>query len=381
MQKLQLERIELREIELPLKSAFETSFGVTTKRRVALVRVVDASGAAGFGECTAMEQPLYNPESVDTAWSVILGNVVPMLASTGVSQAVDVEDALSAIKGNRMAIAAVETAIWDLEAKMLDKPLWKHLGGTIGEIDCGVSIGLQESPAKLVEVVTREIASGYQRIKLKIKPGKDVAYVEAVRNAFPEIRLSVDANSAYRLEQDVDTMLELDKFKLLMIEQPLAAGDLLDHSKLQSKLTTPICLDESIICLRDAQHALEMDACRIINVKLGRVGGHKAAREIQELARSKGIPVWCGGMLETGIGRAHNIAMSTLAGFTLPGDVSASSRYWHQDIVEPPVTVSEGGTIKVPDIPGIGYAANEAFIQELTTRRADASLKTIGVGA
>lgn len=381
MQKLQLERIELREIELPLKSPFETSFGVTTKRRVALVRVVDASGVAGFGECTAMERPLYNPESVDTAWSVILGNVVPMLASAGVSKAMDVENALSAIKGNRMAIAAVETAIWDLEAKLLDKPLWKHLGGKLNEIDCGVSIGLQESPEKLVEVVTREVASGYQRIKLKIKPGKDVSFVEVVRNAFPEIRLSVDANSAYQLEKDIDTMRELDKFQLLMIEQPLAAGDLLDHSKLQSKLTTPICLDESIICLRDAQHALEMDACRIINIKLGRVGGHKAAREIQELARSKGIPVWCGGMLETGIGRAHNIAMSTLAGFTLPGDVSASSRYWHQDIVEPPVTVSERGTIKAPDTPGIGYAANEEFIEQLTTRRADASLMTISVGA
>ncbi|PYS89126.1 MAG: o-succinylbenzoate synthase [Acidobacteria bacterium] len=381
MQKLQLERIELREIELPLKSAFETSFGVTTKRRVALIRVVDASGVAGFGECTAMERPLYNPESVDTAWSVILSNVAPMLSSAGVSKAEDVENALSAIKGNRMAIAAVETAIWDLEAKLLEKPLWKHLGGTLTEIDCGVSIGLQESPGKLVEVVRREVASGYQRIKLKIKPGKDVSFVAAVRNAFPDIRLSVDANSAYQLEQDVDTMRELDKFGLLMIEQPLAAGDLLDHSKLQSRLTTPICLDESIICLRDAQHALEMDACRIINIKLGRVGGHKAAREIQELALSKGIPVWCGGMLETGIGRAHNIAMSTLAGFTLPGDVSASSRYWHQDIVEPPVTVSERGTIKAPHTPGIGYAPNEAFVEELTTRRADASLKDISVGA
>jgi len=380
MQKLQLERIELREIELPLKSAFETSFGVTTKRRVALVRVVDASGVAGFGECTAMEQPLYNPESVDTAWFVILGNVVPMLAFAGVSKAADVENALSAIKGNRMAIAAVETAIWDLEAKLLGKPLWKHLGGTIEEINCGVSIGLQESPAKLVEVVEREVASGYQRIKLKIKPGKDVSFVAAVRNAFPDIRLSVDANSAYQLEHDVDVMRELDKFDLLMIEQPLAAGDLLDHSKLQSKLTTPICLDESIICLRDAQHALEIDACRIINIKLGRVGGHKAAREIQELAKSKGIPVWCGGMLETGIGRAHNIAMSTLAGFTLPGDVSASSRYWHQDIVDPPVTVTGRGTIKAPDAPGIGYIANDVFIDELTTRRAEAGLKRISVG-
>ncbi|MFL6467365.1 MAG: o-succinylbenzoate synthase [Pyrinomonadaceae bacterium] len=381
MQKLQLERIELREIELPLKTAFETSFGVTTKRRVALIRVIDASGAAGVGECTAMEFPFYNPETVDTAWSIILGTVAPILASAGVSEAAQISGVLDVIKGNCMAIAAVETAIWDLEAKLLGLPLWKHLGGTLTEIDCGVSIGLQESPAKLVEVVTREIESGYQRIKLKIKPGKDVAFVEAVRSAFPKIRLSVDANSAYRLDGDIDTMLALEQFNLLMIEQPLAAGDLFHHSKLQSKLNTPICLDESITSLRDAQQALEIDACRIINIKLGRVGGHKAAREIQELAKLKGVPVWCGGMLETGIGRAHNIAMSTLDGFTLPGDVSASSRYWHRDIVEPPIEVSAFGTIKVPETPGIGYSVDEQFIEELTTRRADANLKNVSVGA
>ena len=381
MEKIQLERIELREIELPLKSTFETSFGVTAKRRVALVRVVDASGSIGFGECTAMELPLFNPESVDTAWSIILACIAPMLASASVVRASDVGNALAAIKGNRMAIAAVETAVWDLEAKMRGEPLWKHLGGLIREIDCGVSIGLQESPAELVELVRREVRSGYQRIKLKIKPGKDVKYVEAVRNEFPEILLSVDANSAYQLCRDTDRIIELEKFDLLMIEQPLAAGDLLDHSKLQRKLKTPICLDESITCLRDAQQALEVDACRIINIKLGRVGGHSAAREIQEFAKSKGIPVWCGGMLETGIGRAHNIAMSTLDGFTLPGDVSASSRYWHKDIVEPPVEVSERGTIKVPDAPGIGYTVDESYIEELTTRRAHANLKTISVGA
>lgn len=368
MTKLQLDRIELREIELPLKNSFETSFGVTTKRRVVLVKVVDGSGATGWGECTAMELPFYNPEYVDGAWCVIVGCVAPILSRSKISNASDVSAALEPIKGNRMAIAAIETAIWDLESRLLNKPLSTYLGGEMTSINCGVSIGLQSSPDELLEIVRGELASGYQRIKLKIKPGKDVDYVAAVRKEFPEILLSVDANSAYRLETDVDIFRRLDDYDLLMIEQPLDAGDLIDHSKLQSKIKTPICLDESITCLRDARQALETGACRIINIKLGRVGGHSEARKIQELARSKNVPVWCGGMLETGIGRAHNIAMSTLGGFTLPGDVSASSRYWHRDIVEKPICVSERGTIDVNGAAGIGFEADEDFIAELTTR-------------
>lgn len=368
MHNLQLEKIELREIEMLLKAPFETSFGITTRRRVLIVQVFDRSGASGYGECTAMERPFYNPETIDSAWSIITGFVGPMLSSASISGSVDVSKAIAAIQGNRMAIGAVEAAIWDLEAKILSKPLWSHLGGTRNEISCGVSIGLQRSPEILMEKVTKEIESGYQRIKIKIKPGQDIELVKAVRQQFPDLILSVDANSAYRLGKDTETLLALDQYDLLMIEQPLEAGDLVDHANLQRQIKTPICLDESITCLRDARQALELDSCRIINIKLGRVGGHASARDIQELAASKNIPVWCGGMLETGIGRAHNIAMSTLKGFTLPGDVSASARYWAEDIVTPPITVSPQGTIQAPTSSGIGYEVNEKLINELKTR-------------
>ncbi|HYJ90606.1 MAG TPA: o-succinylbenzoate synthase, partial [Pyrinomonadaceae bacterium] len=258
---------------------------------------------------------------------------------------------------------------WDLEAKLAEKPLWQHLGGTRSEINCGVSIGLQSSIDVLLEKVSREVDSGYQRIKLKIKPGRDMELVKAVREKYPDILLSVDANSAYRLERDVELLKQLDDFDLLMVEQPLAAGDLVDHAKLQRKLKTAICLDESITCLADAKHAIELGACRIINIKLGRVGGHSEAKAIQEHAADNNIPVWCGGMLESGIGRAHNIAMSTLPGFTLPGDVSASARYWDEDIIVPPVVVDSKGKITVPSAPSIGYAVNEDLVEKLTTRR------------
>ncbi|MCW5956570.1 MAG: o-succinylbenzoate synthase [Pyrinomonadaceae bacterium] len=369
MGELTLQRIELVEIDMPLKHSFETSFGVTTGRRVILVRAIDNNGNAGYGECTAMERPFYNPESVDPAWQVIIKTIAPMLASAGVRTAADVNEVLSPIKGNRMSIAAVETAIWDLEAKIRDVPLHKLLGGSRREISCGVSIGIQANTEVLLEKVAKEIDAGYQRIKIKIKPGKDIDLVEAVRKVYPDILLSVDANSAYELERDLDVMLALDEYGLLMIEQPLTAGDILDHAKLQQKLRTAICLDESISCLRDARQAIEIDACRIINIKLGRVGGHSQAREIQEFAHSKGVPVWCGGMLETGIGRAHNIAMSTLPGFVLPGDVSASARYWKEDIVEPPIEVSSRGTIEVPSGAGIGYTVRESEIERLASRR------------
>jgi o-succinylbenzoate synthase len=365
---LQLDKIELREIEMPLKGAFETSFGVTTSRRVIIVRVFDKTGESGYGECTAMETPFYNHETVDSAWSIISNFVAPMLANAKVSDSGSVAGALERIKGNCMAIGVVETAIWDLEAKLCGQPLWKHLGGSRREINCGVSIGLQKSPEALLESVSRELESGYQRIKIKIKPGHDVELVKAVRREFPEIVLSVDANSAYFLERDAKMLEELDEYDLLMIEQPLAAGDLIEHAKLQRRLKTPICLDESITSLRDAEQALEIEACRIINIKLGRVGGHKSARSIQEYAELRGVPVWCGGMLETGIGRAHNIAMSTLGGFTLPGDVSASSRYWHEDVVVPPVTVSPQGTILAPSSAGIGYDVDERAINGLAIR-------------
>lgn len=366
---LQLEKIELCEIEMPLINSFETSFGIATGRRVLIVRVCDKDGASGWGECTAMNHPFYNHETIDTAWSIITGFVAPMLKEKNISSAEDVSKALAPIQDNRMAIGAVETAIWDLEAVKADVPLWQHLGGTKTEINCGVSIGIQKSPEVLLEVVSRELESGYQRIKLKIKPGQDIELVKIVRRHYPDIQLSVDANSAYRLDDGVKIFEELDDYNLLMIEQPLEAGDLVDHAKLQKRLKTRICLDESITSLRDTRHALELDACRIINIKLGRVGGHSEAKATQSYAENKSIPVWCGGMLETGIGRAHNIAMSTLSGFTLPGDVSASARYWKEDIIEPPVVVSSQGKIGAPTTPGIGYRVKESLIEKLTVKR------------
>jgi len=364
----QLERIELREIELPLKAPFETSFGRTTRRRIMIVKVINKDGATGYGECVASENPFFNHETIDTAWLVTAKHIGSLLARSRVENAAMVNDALAPIRENRMAKAGVEAAIWDLEAKLAGQPLWRHIGGTRTEINCGVSIGLQSSTAALVDKVRCEVESGYQRIKIKIKPGKDVELAAAVRREFPHIKLSVDANSAYRIE-DTPLLKQLDDYDLLMIEQPLTPGDLLDHSELQRALRTALCLDESIVCLANARHAHELDACRIINIKLGRVGGFSEARAIQAYAKEKGMPVWCGGMLEAGIGRAHNIALSTLPGFTLPGDVSASARYWEEDIIEPPVTVSRTGTIKAPAGPGIGFEVNEARIEALTVRR------------
>ena len=366
---LQLEGIELREIELPLKSPFETSFGRTTRRRILIVRALDRGGASGYGECVAAENPFFNHETIDTAWLITAKYIAPLLAAARVERAAQVSGALDPIRENRMAKAGVEAAVWDLEARLSKKPLWQHIGGARDEIACGVSIGIQNSPEALLDIVSRELESGYQRIKLKIKPGKDAQFVEAVRRRFPDILLSVDANSAYRLETDTPLFKRFDDYNLLMIEQPLTPGDLVDHAKLQRELRTAICLDESIVCLANARHAHELGACRIINIKLGRVGGHSEAKDIQSFAQAHGMPVWCGGMLEAGIGRAHNIALSTLPGFTLPGDVSASERYWEEDIIDPPVTVSREGTIKAPTGHGIGYEVNEARIEALTVRR------------
>ncbi len=372
---LHLERLELREIDLPLLSPFETSFGRTTRRRILIVRVFDTSGASGYGECVAAEGPFYNHETVDTAWLITAKYVGPLLTLAGVGTAREVNTALAPIRGNQMAKAGVEAAIWDLEAKLAGRPLWQHLGGVRDEINCGVSIGLQETTEKLIEKVAHELESGYQRIKIKIKPGKDVQLVEAIRARFSDITLSVDANSAYSLNGDLSVVKQLDEYNLLMIEQPLAPGDLIDHARLQREIKTPICLDESIVSLANARHALDLGSCRIINIKLGRVGGHTEVQLIQAHAMEHGIPVWCGGMLEAGIGRAHNIALSTLPGFTLPGDVSASKRYWEEDIIDPPVTVSRKGTIKAPKTPGIGYEVDEARVEALTVRRETIRLK------
>jgi O-succinylbenzoate synthase len=366
---VKITQIELREIRLPLVHFFETSFGRTTERRILLVRVRDREGAEGWGECTAGEGPFYSEEWAESAWTVIETFLAPMTVGREAESASRIGELTRAVRGHRMAKAAIETACWDLEAKRAGVPLWKHLGGTRTEIASGVSIGIQDSPEQLLDKIAREVEAGYQRIKIKIKPGWDAAIVERVRAKFPDIPLMVDANSAYTLA-DAPLFRRLDEFNLMMVEQPLAHDDMVDHAELQRQIKTPVCLDESIRSAADARKAIEMGACRIINVKLGRVGGHAEAKRVEVAARERGIPIWCGGMLESGIGRAHNIAMSTLEGFTLPGDVSASARYWEEDVIDPPVVVSSRGTITPPEKPGIGFDVKEKRVDALTVRRA-----------
>ena len=363
---MKIESIAVREIRMQLKSPFETSFGSAFDRRILLVEVI-ADGVSGWGEVTAMEMPMYNSETTDTAWHVISDFLAPHLVGKTVATAADLPGMLEHVRGHQMAKSGIENALWDVESQQKKIPLAKLLGGTLTEIASGVSLGIRENPATLVKTVEKELASGYQRIKLKIKPGKDIDYVAAVRKEYPNILLSVDANSAYRLE-DVAHLRELDAYNLLMMEQPLNWDDIHAHAKLQSQIATAICLDECIFNARHALTAIELKACRIINIKLGRVGGHTEARLVQQVSRDHGIPVWCGGMLETGIGRAHNIAMSSLAGFTLPGDVSASARYYKDDIVEPEITVTSKGTIPIPTTPGLGYAIRPELIDQLTVR-------------
>lgn len=363
---MKIETIVLREIRMRLKSPFETSFGTTQNRRILLVEVV-ADGATGWGEVTTSETPGYNPETTDTAWHIISDFIAPLLIGKNLKSASEFPDLVSHIRGHEMAKGGVENALWDAEAKLAGVPLFRLLGGIKEEIACGVSLGIRENPESLVAKVEEELSSGYQRIKLKIKPSKDYEYVAAVRRRFPNILLSVDANSAYRLDDAVG-LAKLDDFGLLMMEQPLYWDDIYTHAKLQLLIKTPVCLDECIHHTRHAETAIELKACRIINIKVGRVGGHTEARKMQKACMERGVPVWCGGMLESGIGRAHNIAMSTLPGFTLPGDVSASRRYWDEDIIEPEVTVTAKGTIRTPTSAGIGYEVRHDHVEALTVR-------------
>ena len=370
---MKIERIELREIRLPLVAPFETSFGVTTGRRIILVTVF-SEGMAGWGECTCNEGPFYNHEGTDMAWIVLRDFAAPYTLGREIEGAAEGGRLTVRIRGNRMARAAIETAIWDLEAKSKGVPLWKMLGGTLVEIPSGVSLGIQETDEALLKKIESELKAGYQRIKLKIKPGRDYEMVRVVRREYPEINLTVDANSAYTL-RDIDLLRRLDEFNLMLIEQPLAYDDIIDHAELQRQIATPICLDESILSVEDARKALSIGACQIINIKLGRVAGHAEAQRIESYCRERGVPVWSGGMLEAGVGRAHNIAMATQAGFVLPGDISASKRYWTRDIIVPEVEVTPRGTIIRRDAPGIGYDIDLKQIDELTVRK-----ETIRVG-
>lgn len=366
---MRVARVELTQIRLPLRVPFETSLGRTTEREIILVRVEDGRGAEGWGECVAEERPLYSEEWTQTAWPALEQVLAPMIIRADVETPASVRTVFSPIRGNRMAKAAIESAVWDLAARRQSVPLWQLLGGTHREIPCGVSIGLQKSNEELLRIIEREVTAGYQRIKIKIKPGRDLDVIEAVRYRYPNLPLMADANSAYTLD-DLPLLKQLDDYDLMMIEQPLAHDDIADHARLQEKIGTPICLDESIRSAADARHAIELRACRIINIKMGRVGGHAEARSIQTLAQTRGVAVWCGGMLEAGIGRAHNIALSTLPGFTLPGDVSASARYWDEDIIHPAVTVSPAGTIVPPAGAGIGFEVKRERIAKLAVRSA-----------
>jgi o-succinylbenzoate synthase len=361
---MRIRKVILREIHMKLITPFETSFGMSDLRRILLVEA-DVDGTSGWGECVAGEDPYYSPETVGTAWLMLREFIWPILKGRDFKCAADVWDLLSPIRGNSMAKGGLESALWDAEARQKGVQLWKLLGGTRTEIPCGVSIGIQPSAEALIAKVEEELSAGYRRIKIKIKPGLDVDRVEALRRKFPKIRLMVDANSAYGLE-DGALLKRLDALDLMMIEQPLGWDDIYSHAVLQRQLKTPICLDECIHSMADARAAIETGACKIINIKLGRVGGHTAARRIHDFCRSKGVPVWCGGMLESGIGRGQNIAMSTLSNFVLPGDVSASSRYWHEDIIVPEVEVTSHGTIMVPEGKGIGYEPRMDRIDSLT---------------
>ena len=369
---IRLEQITLREIGMPLVHFFETSFGRTTERRIVLVEV-QSGGVSGWGEVTAGENPFYNEEWTESAWLILRDFVAPRVLRHDFASASDVAARSAHIRGHLMARGGLEAAVWDLEARMLGKPLYQHIGqGAQGaahrEIPCGVSIGIQDSVPQLLQKIEAELAAGYQRIKMKIKPGWDVDVIREVRRRFPDILLMADANSAYTLA-DAPLLQRLDEFNLMMIEQPLAHDEIIDHAKLQAQLKTPICLDECIRSAHQAEQAIAMDAGRIINIKLGRVGGFAEAKRVHDVAQSAGIPVWCGGMLEAGIGRAHNIALATLPNFTLPGDISASQRYWARDIIHPPVEVTAQGTIAVRDQPGFGYELDREFLDAITVRQ------------
>ncbi len=358
----------LRHVRMPLVHFFETSFGRTEERDIVLVEAV-MDGVSGWGEVTAGENPFYNEEWTGSVWPLLIDYVAPRVLHQTFASASDVGARTAHIRGHNMARGGMEAAVWDLQARLCNQPLWKAIGaGARHEISCGVSIGIQNSVEQLLEKIHAELASGYQRIKIKIKPGWDVDVIRRVRDRFPNIKLMADANSAYTLN-DLERLKALDEFYLMMIEQPLGHDEIVDHAALQAMLDTPICLDECIRSAHHAEQAIKLQAGRIINIKLGRVGGFAEAKRIHDICQAHAIPVWCGGMLEAGIGRAHNIALSTLPNFVLPGDVSASKRYWKRDIVTPPIEVTASGTIKVSDAPGFGYEIDKDYLESLVVRR------------
>ncbi len=361
---MKIERLELRLLKLPLVHFFETSFGRIDEKHFLLVRV-DGEGASGYGECVADVDPFYSAETNDTCRHIIIDFVAPRVVGALFEHPREIFPALKAIRGHNMAKAAVEMAAWDLHATQRGEPLCRALGGVRDRIASGVSVGIQRSLDELTATVGRELAAGYRRIKIKIKPGWDIEAVRAVRARFPDVPLMVDANAAYTLG-DADHLAALDAYDLMMIEQPLDYDDVADHAALQRRLKTPICLDESIKSVAIARQAIAAGACRIINIKPGRVGGFAESIRVHDLCAASGIPVWHGGMLESGIGRAANIHLSTLPNFTLPGDVAASRRYFDPDLIEPPIEVASDGTIAVPAGSGIGVSIQQDRVDRAT---------------
>ena len=364
---MKIENITLTHLRMPLVLPFETSFGRSSERDCILI-TIRAEGLRGYGECVADRDPGYAYETSGTAWHVLSEFIVPQIIGRKISRIEEIQNKVAAIRGHPMAKAGLEMAAWDLFGKKEGKSLKQLLGGNKTRVAVGVSVGLQESPAELVRRVEAYLSDGYARIKIKIKPGRDVEDARAVRTAFPTIKLQVDANSAYTLETS-KTLLPLDELDLLLIEQPLFEDDIWEHAKLQKQFRTPLCLDESILSARHARYALEMGACRVINIKAGRVGGLSQAVAIHDLCRAGNMPVWCGGMLETGVGRASNLALASLAGFSLPGDISASARYYRRDITNEAFTLNPDSTIDVPSAPGLGVTLDEQAVERYSLRK------------
>ncbi len=364
---MRVDAITMRELQIPLKHFFETSFGRVTHRRVLLI-TAECEGVEGWAECVAGGGPFFSSEWIETAWVTIREFLAPALLGAKLDSARDAGKLMARVRGHNMAKAALENALWEAEAKQNQQPLWMLLSGTRSEIASGVSIGIQDSHDQLLEKIETEVSAGYQRIKVKVKPGWDLDVLEKIRARWPSITLSCDANSAYR-PSDLEHLCKFEQFNLLMIEQPLWEDDIFYHAQLQRELKTAICLDESIHNARDAETAIELGACRVINIKVGRVGGFTEAIAVHNACQKRGVPVWCGGMLETGIGRAHNVALSTLPNFRLPGDVSASSRYWAEDIIEPEIEISPKGMIAVSKEAGLGYEIKTDLINKLTVRK------------
>ncbi len=359
-----IHHVHLHKLRLTLKHPFTTSFGTMQERDFFIVEVIDDEGNQGYGESVSFTSPWYSEETIETTFHLLNDFLIDLLRGEKISHPDDVSTLFSSIRRNNMAKAAIEGAVWDAYAKRNKQTLTAALGGTKQTIDVGVSIGIEDSTDDLLKLIDIYVQEGYKRIKLKIKPGKDIEVIRQVRERFPDLPIMADANSAYTLD-DIDHLKQLDAFDLMMIEQPLAHDDIVDHAILQNELQTPVCLDESIHSLEDARKAVELGSCKIINIKIGRVGGLSEAKKIHDYCASKRIDVWCGGMLESGVGRAHNIALTTLSDFTMPGDTSGSDRYWHKDIITPEVTV-DAGVIHVPSAHGIGYDIDEKALKQFT---------------